>query len=189
MAIAPNASTSFIMGNTSPSIEPFKANAYRQDTMEGTFFNRNKYLESIIAKKCTNENDVLDEEGYDEIWSSIIANGGSVQHLDILDQWQKDVFKTALELDQRWIIQHAADRQEYIDQGQSINLFFRPDSDIKYIHAVHFMAWKMGLKTLYYARSEKMGSADKISQKIERKIIEEIDLKKITEESTCLACE
>jgi ribonucleoside-diphosphate reductase alpha chain len=126
---------------------------------------------------------------YNEIWSSIIANDGSVQHLDILDDWQRDVFKTSMEIDQRWIVEHAADRQSYIDQSQSLNLFFRPNSNIKYIHAVHFQAWKQKLKTLYYCRSEKIGKADKVAKKIERQVIDEIDLKQLVEGDSCLACE
>jgi len=186
MAIAPNASSSIIMGNTSPSIEPYRANAYRQDTMSGAFLNKNKFLDKLIKEKCE-QNSKLD---YDEIWSSIIANDGSVQHLDILDEWQKDVFKTAMELDQRWVIQHAADRQEWIDQAQSLNVFFRPDADIRYIHAIHFLAWKGGLKTMYYCRSEKIGKADKVARKIEREVIKEIDLTQIAqEENVCIACE
>jgi ribonucleoside-diphosphate reductase alpha chain len=94
-----------------------------------------------------------------------------------------------MEIDQRWVIDLAADRQQYIDQAQSLNLFFRPDSNIKYIHAVHFMAWKKGLKTLYYCRSEKIGKADKISKRIERQVMEEIDLKALATEDVCLACE
>ena len=186
MAIAPNASSSIIMGNTSPSIEPYRANAYRQDTLSGAFLNKNKFLDTIIKQKIT-ENDKLD---YDEIWSSIIANDGSVQHLDFLDDWTKDVFKTSMEIDQRWVIEHAADRQEYIDQAQSLNVFFRPDVNIKYLHAVHFQAWKQGLKTLYYCRSEKLAKADKVSKKIERQVIQELDLKALAStEEVCLACE
>lgn len=185
MAVAPNASSSILMGNTSPSIEPFKANCYRQDTLSGAYMNKNKYLDMIIKSKCE-ENKKLD---YGEIWSSIISNNGSVQHLDILDDWQKSVFKTAIEIDQRWIIEHASDRQQFIDQGQSINLFFKPDSNIKYLHATHFLAWKKGLKTLYYCRSEKIIKADKVSQKIERNIIDEIDITKIVGGVDCLACE
>ena len=185
MAIAPNASSSIIMGNTSPSIEPYRANAYRQDTLSGSHLTKNKWLDKIIKEKCE-ENNKLD---YNEVWSSIIANDGSVQHIDFLDEWTKDVFKTSMEIDQRWLIQHAADRQVYIDQAQSVNLFFRPDSHIKYLHAVHFQAWKQGLKTLYYCRSEKIGKADKVSKKIERKAIEEIDMKALATEDVCLACE
>ena len=186
MAIAPNASSSIIMGNTSPSIEPYRANAYRQDTMSGAHLNKNKFLDKIIKDKCAKDSKL----DYEEIWSTIIANDGSVQHLDILDDWQKDVFKTAMELDQRWVIQHAADRQNWIDQAQSLNVFFRPDVDIKYIHAIHFLAWKGGLKTMYYCRSEKIGKADKVARKIERDIIKEIDLTQIAQdENVCIACE
>jgi ribonucleoside-diphosphate reductase alpha chain len=185
MAIAPNASSSIIIGNTSPSIEPFRANAYRQDTLSGAFLNKNKYLEKIIKEKC-DEDKSLDA---DEIWSSIIANDGSVQHLDFFDEWTKSIFKTSMEIDQRWIVEHAADRQNYIDQAQSLNLFFRPNVNIAYLHAVHFMAWKQGLKTLYYCRSEKLAKADKVSKKIERKIIEEIDMTKLVQGNECLACE
>jgi ribonucleoside-diphosphate reductase alpha chain len=185
MAIAPNASSSIIMGNTSPSVEPYRANAYRQDTLSGSHLNKNKFLDVIIKNACA-ENKKLD---YDEVWSSIIANDGSVQHLDWMDDWTKDVFKTSMEIDQRWVVEHAADRQEFIDQAQSINLFFRPDTNVKYLHACHFMAWKMGLKTLYYCRSEKLAKADKVSKKIERQVIQEIDLKALVEGNDCLACE
>ena len=190
LAIAPNASSSIIMGNTSPSIEPLRANAYRQDTLSGSALNKNKWLDAIIKKYCDSPpmGNKLGME-YDEIWSSIIANDGSVQHLDWLSDWDKDVFKTSMEIDQRWLIQHAADRQQYIDQAQSVNLFFRPDANIMYLHAVHFMAWKQGLKTLYYCRSEKIGKADKVSKKIEREVIKELDMKAMIEGDTCLACE
>jgi ribonucleoside-diphosphate reductase alpha chain len=100
------------------------------------------------------------------------------------------VFKTAAELDQRWIIEHAADRQQYIDQAQSVNLFFRPDVNIKYLHAVHFMAWKNGLKSLYYCRSSKLRKADKVGQRVERKRIEEeINLEALAQGTSCIACE
>lgn len=185
-AIAPNASSSIIMGNTSPSIEPYRANAYRQDTLSGAFLNKNRWLDILIKEKC-NADSKLD---YNEIWSSIIANDGSVQHLNILDDWQKDVYKTSMEIDQRWIVEHAADRQNYIDQSQSLNLFFRPNVNIKYLHACHFLAWKQGLKTLYYCRSEKIGKADKVSKKIERQVIQELDMKALAMgDDTCLACE
>jgi ribonucleoside-diphosphate reductase alpha chain len=190
LAIAPNASSSIIMGNTSPSIEPLRANAYRQDTLSGSTLNKNKWLDAIIKKYCDSPpiGNKLGME-YDEIWSSIIANDGSVQHLDWLSDWDKDVFKTSMEIDQRWLIQHAADRQQYIDQAQSVNLFFRPDSNVMYLHAVHFMAWKQGLKTLYYCRSEKIGKADKVSKKIERNVIKELDMKAMIDGDACLACE
>ena len=185
MAIAPNASSSIIMGNTSPSVEPYRANAYRQDTLSGAHLNKNKFLDAIIKTACENDKEL----DYDEVWSSIIANDGSVQHLEWMDEWTKDVFKTSMEIDQRWVIEHAADRQQFIDQAQSINIFFRPDVNVKYLHAIHFMAWKMGLKTLYYCRSEKIGKADKVSKRIERQVMEEIDLKQLATEEVCIACE
>jgi len=185
MAIAPNASSSIIMGNTSPSVEPYRANAYRQDTLSGAHLNKNKFLDKIIQEKCDADKSL----DYNEIWSSIIANDGSVQHLEFLDEWTKDFYKTSMEIDQRWIVDHASNRQNYIDQAQSINIFFRPDVNVKYLHAVHFMAWRAGLKTLYYCRSEKLAKADKVSKRIERKVIEEIDLKALTTEDVCLACE
>ena len=185
-AVAPNASSSILMGNTSPSVEPYRANAYRQDTISGSHLNKNKWLDKIIKEKCE-DNATID---YNEIWSSIIANDGSVQHLEFLEESTREVFKTGMEIDQRWVVDHAAHRQNFIDQAQSINLFFRPDVNIKYLHAVHFMAWKQGLKTLYYCRSEKLAKADKVSKKIERHIIQELDLKALAStEEGCLACE
>ena len=191
MAIAPNASSSIIMGNTSPSVEPYRANAYRQDTLSGSHLNKNKFLDSVIVKHLNPDpNGSISTDDYNEIWSSIIANDGSVQHLTWMDDWTKDVFKTSMEIDQRWIVDHAANRQQFIDQAQSINLFFRPDVNIKYLHAVHYQAWKQGLKTLYYCRSEKLAKADKVSKKIERDIIQEIDLKQLAlDDGVCLACE
>jgi ribonucleoside-diphosphate reductase alpha chain len=190
LAIAPNASSSIIMGNTSPSIEPLRANAYRQDTLSGSSLNKNKWLNRVIEKYLAGDGEVVSQNDYNDIWSSIIANDGSVQHLTWLSDWDKDVFKTSMEIDQRWVIQHAADRQQFIDQAQSLNLFFRPDVNVKYLHAVHFQAWKQGLKTLYYCRSEKLAKADKVSKRIERQVIEEIDLKQLaSDDSVCLACE
>lgn len=178
MAIAPNASSSIIMGNTSPSVEPFRANAYRQDTLSGSSINRNKYLDSIIDLLYREKIITITPE---KVWEDIVSNEGSIQHLDFFSEHQKEVFKTAMEIDQQWVIQHAADRQEYIDQAQSINLFFRPDDSIKYIHNVHLRAWQLGLKTLYYCRSEKIGKADKVNNKVVRRVIDE--------ETACLACE
>jgi ribonucleoside-diphosphate reductase alpha chain len=190
MAIAPNASSSILMGNTSPSVEPYRANAYRQDTLSGAYLNKNKFLDRVISNHLNPDpNGSVSTDDYNEIWSSIIANDGSVQHLDWMDQYTKDVFKTSMEIDQRWVVEHAADRQQFIDQAQSLNLFFRPDVNVKYLHACHFLAWKRGLKTLYYCRSEKLAKADKVSKKIERDIIQEIDLKSIADGNECLACE
>ena len=184
-AIAPNASSSIIMGNTSPSIEPYRANAYRQDTLSGSFLNKNKYLDEIIKKECEKNKKL----NYQDVWSSIIANDGSCQHLEWLDDNDKAVFKTSMEIDQRWVIEHAADRQQYIDQAQSLNVFFRPDSHIKYIHAIHFMVWKKGVKTLYYCRSEKLAKADKVSKRIERQVIKELDMSALAQGNDCISCE
>ena len=180
MAVAPNASSSLIMGNTSPSIEPYRANVFRQDTLSGAFIYRNRFLTKRLAELGMDN---------DDTWASITANDGSVQHLDVPDD-VKEVFKTAMEIDQRWLVELAADRQEFIDQGQSVNLFFRPDTTIAYLHAVHFMAWKMGLKSLYYLRSDKVRKADKVGAQIKRQRIEEtIDMTAIANGETCLACE
>lgn len=179
MAIAPTASTSIIMQNISPSIEPMRANAFRQDTMSGAFLNKNRVLDKIILANCDSDK-TLD---YEDIWGSIISNDGSVQQLQFLTDWEKDVFKTAMEIDQRWVIEFAADRQKYIDQAQSLNLFFPPDTGRKFLHNIHFSAWKKGLKSLYYCRSTSIRKADKVSQKIKREKIEEANTS-----DDCLAC-
>jgi ribonucleoside-diphosphate reductase alpha chain len=190
LAIAPNASSSIIMGNTSPSVEPYRANAYRQDTLSGSYLNKNKWLDRLIQDHLSDDNHLISQDEYNQIWSSIIANDGSCQHLDWMSEHDREVFKTGMEIDQRWLVDHAAHRQEFIDQAQSINLFFRPDVNIKYLHAVHYQAWKQGLKTLYYCRSEKLAKADKVSKRIERQVIQELDLKALAStEEVCLACE
>ena len=185
MAIAPTASTSIIMGNISPSIEPIRANAYRQDTMSGSHLNKNHVLDGLINQKIK-ENTKLN---YDEIWLDIISNDGSIQHMDIFSEDEKEVFKTAMEIDQRWVVELASDRQKFIDQTQSVNLFFRPDAHVKYLHAIHFMAWKHKLPTLYYCRSDSLKKADKVSKQIERQIIEEINLNDLINGDDCIACQ
>ena len=181
MAIAPNATSSLIMGNTSPSIEPFRGNAYRQDTMSGSYTNKNKHLDKIIKQYIRdNKTNGLTE---DEIWSKIITSAGSVQGLDFLSDWEKDVFKTASEIDQMWLVDLAADRQVWVDQAQSLNLFFHADADIAYIHHVHYQAWVKGLKTLYYCRSDKIYHGSGISNQIERVRLD------LTTENECVACE
>lgn len=181
MAVAPNASSSLIMGGTSPSIEPYRANIYRQDTISGAYIMKNRFLQKELARRG------LDT---DEVWADLIAHDGSVQHREDLPQSVKDVFKTAIEIDQRWIIELAADRQAYIDHGQSVNLFFAPDVSIVYLHACHFAAWKKGLKSLYYNRSDKLRKADRVGVQVERRRIEdEINLQALADNTTCLACE
>ena len=176
-AIAPNATSSILMGNTSPSIAPFRANAYRQDTLSGIGFNRNKYLARVIDGLS------VSQKRRDDIWSSIITSKGSCQHIPELDEWTKSVFKTASEIDQRWVVSLAAARQQYIDQSQSVNLNFLPNVEIAYLHHVHFQAWKQGLKTLYYCRMDKVYSGDALSNTQERVSFE------LTTGEECLACE
>ena len=175
LAIAPNASSSIICGNTSPSIEPYRANAFVQKTKTGSSLLKNEYLEHC-----------LDEIGMNsaEIWQSIITHDGSVQHLEFLDQDTKDIFKTGVEMDQRWLVEFAADRQEHICQSQSLNLFFPANVSKQELHAVHIMAWKKGVKTLYYLRSEAIKRADNVSDEALRQYI----FDSISDE-TCLACE
>lgn len=172
LSIAPNASSSIICGGVSPSIEPFRANAYTQKTKTGTFLVKNGYLEKLLDTKGQNT---------PEVWSSIITNRGSVQHLECLDEYEKDVFKTALEIDQRWLVDHAADRQQYVCQAQSVNLFLPADVSIPELHHLHLRAWKKGLKSLYYLRSEAIKRAENISLKITREALKDYE--------GCLSCE
>lgn len=158
MAIAPNASSGIIL-STSPSVEPQKANAYTHRTRAGSFLVKNKYLEPVLDKYGINN---------EATWSSIITNKGSVQHLPELTEGEKAVFKTAQELDQTWVVQHAADRQTFICQGQSINLFFPAGAKKSYVNKVHVKAWKERLKGLYYLRTEAKSRAETVSEKIER---------------------
>lgn len=184
-AVAPNASSSIVMRNTSPSIEPYRANVYSQETLSGTYTNKNRFLDALLREEANKHK----EGWYEDTWSSIISNDGSVQHLPWMDDQTKAVFKTAMEVDQLVLVELAADRGRYITQGQSLNIFLRPNVHIKYLHAVHFLAWKLGLKSMYYLRSEKLGKADKIAKKIEREVMKELDLRSIVEDDTCLACE
>jgi len=158
MAIAPNASSGIIL-STSPSIEPSKANAYTHRTRAGSFLVKNKYLEEVLERHGENN---------ESIWTSIITNKGSVQHLPFLTEGEKAVFKTAQELDQNWVVQHAADRQPYICQGQSVNVFFPAGAEKSYVNKVHVKAWKEGLKGLYYLRTEAKQRAENVSEKVER---------------------
>ena len=158
MAIAPNASSGVIL-STSPSIEPSKANAYTHRTRAGSFLVKNKYLQELLEAKGENN---------ESNWTSIITSKGSVQHLPFLTEGEKAIFKTAQELDQNWVVQHAADRQEFICQGQSVNLFFPSSVDKSYVNKVHLKAWKEGLKGLYYLRTEAKSRAENVSEKVER---------------------
>lgn len=160
-AIAPTASISIIAGNSSPGIEPYAANSFIQKTLTGSFNVRNKHLANLLDEKGMNN---------DDVWSSISTNEGSVQHLDFLTQNEKDVFKTAPEIDQRWVVEHAADRTPYITQAQSVNVFMPGNVSKKYLHDVHFMAWKKGVKSLYYCRSTSIQRSDKVSHAVEQQL-------------------
>ncbi|WP_408886190.1 ribonucleoside-diphosphate reductase subunit alpha [Lichenicoccus roseus] len=154
IAIAPTASISIITGATSPGIEPIAANVFLQKTLSGSFTVRNRHLQRLLSSKGQDR---------DEVWSSITLTKGSVQHLDFLTQQEKDVFKTAFELDQRWVVEHAADRTPYICQSQSVNLFLPADIHKRDLHQIHMMAWSRGLKSLYYCRSLSIQRADTVS--------------------------
>ena len=153
-AIAPTASISIICGGASPGIEPVAANSYTHKTLSGSFNVRNKYLKKILQKYNQDTN---------EVWSSITTNEGSVEHLDFLSQDEKDVFKTAFEIDQRWLIDHSADRTPYISQAQSLNVFIPADIHKKELHQIHYQAWKKGLKSLYYCRSKSIQRAEVVN--------------------------
>ena len=153
-AIAPTASISIICGGASPGIEPIAANSYTHKTLSGSFNVRNKYLRKILQKYNQDTN---------EVWSSITTNEGSVSHLDFLTQDEKDVFKTAFEIDQRWLIDHSADRTPYISQAQSLNVFIPADIHKKDLHQIHYQAWKKGLKSLYYCRSKSIQRAEVVN--------------------------
>ena len=172
LAIAPNASSSILCGNTSPSIEPFRANAYTQKTKSGSHLHKNKFLEDVLEKLGRND---------DKTWKSIVSNKGSVQHLDFLSEEIKEVFKTAVEINQSWVVEHAAVRQQYVCQSQSVNLFFPPDVNKGDLHNIHMLAWAKNMKTLYYLRSEAISRADNVSNQIKREII--------FEQEDCLSCE
>ena len=154
-AIAPTASISIICGGSSPGIEPIAANSFTHKTLSGSFNVRNKYLKKILKKY---------EKDTDDVWSTITTNQGSVSHLDFLTAEEKDTFKTAFEIDQRWIIELGADRTPHISQAQSINVFIPADIHKKELHDIHFQAWKKGLKSLYYCRSKSIQRAENVNK-------------------------
>lgn len=181
MAIAPTASISIICGNASPGIEPYAANVFTQKTLSGSFPVRNKYLKALLAEKGKDTPDV---------WSSITTQEGSVQHLDFLDEAEKLVFKTAYEMDQRWVVEHSADRAPFICQASSINLFLPANVHKRDLHMLHFMAWKKGVKSLYYCRSASLQRADKVSEKTPSIQLEmSLKAKQDTPYEECLACQ
>ena len=178
IAIAPNASSGVIL-STSPSIEPLKANAYTHRTRAGSFLVKNKYLQRLLEEKGENT---------DSTWTSIITKKGSVQHLPFLTEGEKAIYKTADELDQKWIIKHAGERQEFICQGQSVNLFFPAESDKGYVNRVHLEAWKQGLKGLYYLRTEAKSRAENVSDKVERVALQDDNRTIIYGKKDCPFC-
>jgi ribonucleoside-diphosphate reductase alpha chain len=177
-AIAPNASSSILCGNASPSIESHAANVYMQKTLSGSFTVKNNELVSLLEEKYGMNND--------SVWRDIMVNAGSVQHLSFMDDHDKAVFKTAFELDQMVVVELAADRQKYIDQSQSLNLFFHPEDSIKYVSDVHASAWKKGVKTLYYARSKSIRQSENLTGK---QLVDTKAKRKDTEFDTCVFCE
>lgn len=179
LALAPNAASSYIL-NTSPSCEPYRACFYAEKGTNGLVIHKNKYLDKIIREK----------EGvdYDDVWREIIAAEGILKNIDCLTDLEKDVFKSFPEIAQEWIIELAADRQKYICQGQSTNLAFFPTEHVAVVHNIHLLAWKKGLKGLYYCRSDSLRKADKVGQKVIREKIESLEeLNK--QEEVCLACQ
>ena len=182
-AIAPTASISIICGGTSPGIEPIAANSYTHKTLSGSFNVRNKYLEKILEKYNKNN---------DEVWSSITTNQGSVIHLDFLSKEEKDVFKTAFEIDQKWIVELGADRTPNISQAQSVNLFLPADVHKKELHQIHFQAWKKGLKSLYYCRSKSIQRAENINNALPSNVelnVNKNEANKEIEYDECLSCQ
>jgi ribonucleoside-diphosphate reductase alpha chain len=178
-AIAPTASISIICGGASPGVEPVAANSYTHKTLSGSYNVRNRYLKKVLEKYGKSN---------DEVWSSITTNQGSVTHLDFLTQNEKDVFKTAFELDQRWIVELGADRTPYISQAQSINIFLPADVHKKDLHQIHFQAWKKGLKSLYYCRSKSIQRAENVNNSLPSNVTKnESNESKDYEE--CLSCQ
>lgn len=161
LAIAPNATSGYICGVTTPGIEPLMSNIFTAKTKIGSYTIKNRYLDKIINDRlCTTHADL---SNYDLIWESILNHHGSIQHLDFFTADEKLIFKTAHEIDQNWLIEHAADRQKYICQSQSLNLFVPASVSKDALHRLHFSAWEKGIKTLYYLRNTKVRGAEKIN--------------------------
>ena len=184
-AIAPTASISIICGGASPGVEPVAANSYTHKTLSGSFNVRNRYLVELLEKHGKNNEDV---------WSGITTNQGSVSDLDFLTDHEKDVFKTAFELDQKWIIELSGDRTPHISQAQSINLFLAADVHKKELHKIHFDAWKKGLKSLYYCRSKSIQRAENVNDEKSTDILANVYKQKPTaakdpEYEECLSCQ
>ena len=180
-AIAPTASISIICGGASPGVEPIAAKSYTHKTLSGSYNVRNKYLQKILEEHKKND---------DKTWSSITTNQGSVMHLDFLSDHEKDVFKTAFELNQEWIIELGAERTPYISQAQSINIFLPADVHKKKLHQIHFQAWKKGLKSLYYCRSKSIQRAENVNNGLSINKIENVSSQNQDQDNDeCLACQ
>lgn len=183
-AIAPTASISIICGGTSPGVEPVAANSFTHKTLSGSYSVRNKYVQKVLERHGRND---------EETWSSITTNQGSVAHLDFLSSQEKDVFKTAFELDQKWIVELAAERTPYISQAQSINIFLPADIHKKDLHQIHFQAWKKGLKSLYYCRSKSIQRAENINTGSSTDILNNVysknEIVNETSDEECLSCQ
>lgn len=184
-AIAPTASISIICGGASPGVEPVAANSYTHKTLSGSYNVRNRYLEKLLEKHDKNN---------DETWSSITTNQGSISHLDYLTDLEKNVFKTAFELNQKWIVELGADRTPYVSQAQSINLFLPADVHKKELHQIHFQAWKKGLKSLYYCRSKSIQRAENVNNGSSTDVTKNVYKKVVTNGETedydeCLSCQ
>ncbi len=180
LAIAPTASISIICGGTSAGVEPIPANCYTHKTLSGSFAVKNPYLERLLDEKGRNT---------ETIWSSILKNEGSVQHLDFLSDDEKDVFKTAFEIDQRWIIELAADRTPLICQSQSLNIFLPGDVDKWDLHMLHWMAWERGVKSLYYCRSKSVQRAGFAGEEVMERVADIGGPAERTDYEECLACQ
>jgi len=181
LAIAPNANSSIICG-TSASIEPLKSNAFTHRTRVGAHLVKNQYLSKVLEEHRLRLGE--EEAWLDDQWSNIIHHEGSVQQLEYLSEWEKDIYKTAFELDQHWVVEHSAGRQPMICQGQSVNLFFPAGSDKAYVNSVHLSAWKKKLKGLYYLRTASGSKGEQIGKKVER-----IKLDSFKEDDECLSCQ
>ncbi len=181
MAIAPTASISIIANNSSPGIEPYAANSFTQKTLSGSFIVRNKNLVQLLESKGMNT---------EKVWSSIATHEGSVLQLDCLTQEEKDVFKTAQEIDQRWLIELAADRAPFVCQGQSLNVFLPGNVSKQHLHDVHFAAWKKGVKGMYYARSTSLQRAEKVGHKVVgQALANDLTVKTDNNYEECLSCQ
>jgi len=178
-AIAPTASISIICGGASPGVEPVAANSYTHKTLSGSYNVKNRYLKKILEKHGKDD---------DETWSTITTNQGSVEHLDFLTEHEKAVFKTAFELDQKWIVELGTDRTTYVSQAQSINIFLPADVHKKELHQIHFQAWKKGLKSLYYCRSKSIQRAENINNGLSTKKLSN-ETKEENNYEECLSCQ